>query len=218
VRFDGRARVTGRARLPLDERGTPVRGEAGYSLAELLVCLAILGLCGAWSVLRMTSAEEHWRERGAARLVAGALARARFEAVSRGASVAVQFVDERPGLSYRLVADMNANGVRNAEVADGSDVVIAPAVRVQDEFRGIRLAVAGPCPGIDGADAVDEASEPLRFGDSGLAVFTPRGTATSGTIYLSGEGRVTFAVRVLGTTGRTRVLWCPAGGQGWEDL
>ena len=46
----------------------------------------------------------------------------------------------------------------------------------------------------------------MRIGRSRILTFTPIGTATSGTLYLRGRGSIQFAVRVLGATGRTRVL------------
>jgi hypothetical protein len=47
--------------------------------------------------------------------------------------------------------------------------------------------------------------------------FTPSGTATSGTIYIRGRDGSQFAVRVLGATGRTRVLRYLPARKEWTD-
>ena len=60
--------------------------------------------------------------------------------------------------------------------------------------------------GIAGGGAMPAGADPVQLGVADTLTFSPLGTATSGTIYLrSREGRQ-YAVRVLGATGRTRVL------------
>ena len=49
-------------------------------------------------------------------------------------------------------------------------------------------------------------SDPVRLGRSDTLTFSPFGTATSGTIFLRSEQGRQYAVRVLGATGRTRIL------------
>jgi hypothetical protein len=46
----------------------------------------------------------------------------------------------------------------------------------------------------------------VQLGRTNLLTFTPAGTATSGTIYIRDREGTQWAVRVLGATGRTRVL------------
>jgi hypothetical protein len=50
-----------------------------------------------------------------------------------------------------------------------------------------------------------------------MAVFTPIGTASPGTIALLGPGDEQFAVRVAGATGRTRVLHFERGRRLWVE-
>ena len=49
-------------------------------------------------------------------------------------------------------------------------------------------------------------SDPVRLGRSDTLTFSPFGTATSGTIFLRSRKGRQYAVRVLGASGRTRVL------------
>ena len=48
--------------------------------------------------------------------------------------------------------------------------------------------------------------------------FTPLGTASSGTLYLRGRDGSEYAVRVLGATGRTRVLRYEAITRTWVEV
>jgi hypothetical protein len=50
-----------------------------------------------------------------------------------------------------------------------------------------------------------------------LFSFSPLGTSSSGTFYLTGKDGSRFAVRVLGATGRSRLLrYVPASDE-WKD-
>ena len=49
-------------------------------------------------------------------------------------------------------------------------------------------------------------SDPVQIGSSTLLSFSPTGSSTSGTLFMHGIRGNQFAVRVLGATGRTRIL------------
>jgi hypothetical protein len=48
--------------------------------------------------------------------------------------------------------------------------------------------------------------EDLRIGATPLLSLSPLGTATSGTLYIRGRDGTRMGVRILGATGRTRLL------------
>ena len=54
----------------------------------------------------------------------------------------------------------------------------------------------------------------VRIGTPKILTISPDGTATSGTLYVQGA-RAQYAVRVLGATGRTRVLKYEPGSRSW---
>lgn len=190
----------------------------GYSLVELLVCVAVLGLVLTAALTDTRDARRRVAVDGAARHLALALRAARTEAALRGRSVAVQFLASAEGVTYRLVADGNGNGVRGPDIEAGVDRALGPVRRLDQDFAGIRFGVGCDCPGIDGGEALNPGSPPVQFGGSALAVFTAQGTATSGTAYVTaGDASSSFAVRVLGSTGRTRVLRFDPARNAWVD-
>jgi hypothetical protein len=66
-----------------------------------------------------------------------------------------------------------------------------------------------------GEDAID--SDPVRAGSSDILTLSPNGTATSATLYICGPTRSQYAVRVLGTTGRTRVFHFSRASSTWIE-
>jgi hypothetical protein len=85
--------------------------------------------------------------------------------------------------------------VRSIDITAGIDAAVGPEVRFADLFPGVRLALD---PGALSTPPADHGVH--------LFSFAPRGTATSGTIYIGGRDGARFAVRVFGPTSRTRVL------------
>jgi hypothetical protein len=85
-----------------------------------------------------------------------------------------------------------------------------------DQFPGVDF---GALPGLPGADAsAPPGSDPIRLGASDRVTFTPTGTATPGSLYVRGPGNAQYVVRILGETGRTRVLKFSAGSGTWHPL
>jgi hypothetical protein len=166
----------------------------------------------------VTFAQHQFRITGAARLLKQACAQARAEAARRGVNVAVAFSGDEQDPEIRLVLDGNDNGIRAADVDSGADPELRSLGRLGDHFRGVRFAVPWDCPGIDGSPGVAAGSDPLRFGAAGLLVFTPAGTASGGTAYLSGHAGAMLAVRVLAATGRVRLLSCTQSTRRWGEM
>jgi hypothetical protein len=104
--------------------------------------------------------------------------------------------------------------VRRADITRGRDVC-TPAVTLSDLYTGVAIAVDASLPDPDGGPG---SSDPVRFGASDLASFTPAGTATAGTVFLRTSGGVQFAVRVAGVTARTRVLRYESGRRQWVEV
>lgn len=149
------------------------------------------------------------RARGlmAARYLGGRLALARTQAVSRRAAIALRFEQRPRGIVFTTYQDGNRNGIRAADIARGVDRPLDPPLLLGDQFPG---AAIGVVPGFTESD-------PVQLGRTDILTFSPLGTATSGTIYIRGRDGTQWAVRVLGATGRTRVLRYVARTREWTD-
>jgi type II secretion system GspH-like protein len=128
-----------------------------------------------------------------------------MQAVARGTAVGFRFDQSPGGISFNVFQDGNGNGVRSADIASGIDRIVEPTTRLHEQFPGVEI---GLTPGVPGTD-------PIQLGSTNLLTFTPTGTATSGTIYIRDRDGTQWGIRVLGATGRTRVLRYDVLTKGW---
>ncbi len=133
-----------------------------------------------------------------------------------GAAIGVRLTPDAMGDVLEEFEDGNGNGVKNAEIAAGVDHATAPPRPVFRE-RGARLAIVNTIPTTDEAGTLSADDAPVRFGVSPLIVFTPRRTASSGSIYVAGPDDRQYAIRVLGTTQRWRLLCLDEQAFTWKE-
>jgi hypothetical protein len=176
---------------------------AGYSLIELTIVFGLLGTLAAVSMPSLLASRDDARAKSAADHVASLLHLARFEAVKRHVNVALRFGSDGEGVHYAMYVDGNGNGVRTADIDEGTDRPIREVEHIAQQCPGVAFAVE---PGIVGIDGDEAPVDPIHLGRSQMVSFSPGGTSSSGTVFLLGRGRRQFAVRVLGPTGRIRTL------------
>jgi Tfp pilus assembly protein FimT len=164
------------------------------TLLDLLFALALVATLSAAAVPQSLTAIDRIRTVSAARLLASRMAMARAQAVMRSSYVALRFEESASGIAFRTYADGNGNGVRTADIAANIDRALDSATLLSDQFPGVAIAVSG-----------NAGSDPVRLGSSNILTFTPLGTSTAGSIYVRGRDQSQYVVRILGTTGRTRI-------------
>jgi prepilin-type N-terminal cleavage/methylation domain-containing protein len=187
----------------------------GYSLIEVLACLAIAVIVAGAGTPALLAARDGARTTGALDYLAGQFHAARLEALKRHAYVAVRF--EREGTDYQTAVylDGNGNGVRAADIDAGVDIRIRGPERIADQYPGVSFGLAEGVAGIEAGETL-EPGEPIRFGRSAMVSFSPTGTSSSGTAYLVSNGHRQSAVRVLGVTGRVRTLTYNFEARRWQ--
>lgn len=194
-----------------------LRGLApGFTLLELQFVVAIAGTLAAIAVSYSLRALDDFQTRSAARYLAQRIASTRIDAIRRSTAHALRFSSSLSDATFTLVADGNRNGVRSAELASGVDRVLGEPERIDSHFEGVSFGFHDGVPDVDGHAA--GSSDGVRIGSSRLLVVYPDGTSSSGTVYLRGRGRSQYAVRVLGVTGRVRVLRFDVTRQRWAEV
>ena len=178
--------------------------DTGLSLIELLFAVALAATLAAISVPVSSTALDEFRGRAAARHMAQQVARLRTEAIKRSVFVGLRFVASGPDYSYAAYNDGNANGVRSADITSGADPSLSPPAMLTWNFPGVRFGIALGIPDADGQPATSQ--DGVRIGSARILSLNPNGSATPGTLYIVSAHGAQFAVRVLGPTGRTRVL------------
>lgn len=206
--------MKGSRRLPAaTRRNDGPRGEAGTSLTEVLAVAATAVIVAAISVPALTTQRGSLHAAGAARHVAALVRATRAEALKRGVHVALVFQSSSGGFRLALFADGNDDGVRTADMAAGSDPQVSAWTRIDDQFAGATFGIVSGVTDPDSGALLS--GSPLKLGGSSMLSFGPDGGATSGTIYVRGPAIQQYAVRMLGATGRSRLLRFEFGTRRW---
>jgi hypothetical protein len=183
--------------------------ERGSSLGELLAAMALASL----AILMAAPAVAHLRDAGraaaAARHIATMFQAERWKSVTQGRTQGLYF-EQLGGLwTWSEVEDGNGNGLRTAEVRSGTDRRLGGPHRLEDFVQHVRLGFpsGGPFREIPpGAGNIPDTTDPVQFGVSDIVSFTPIGSSSSGTLYLTDGRDALYAVVLYGPTVRVRVF------------
>jgi hypothetical protein len=139
-----------------------------------------------------------------------------MESLKRNVAVAVHF-DPDDESRFAVYADGDGDGVLQSDIDRGIDALITPAARLTDYLGPITLRINQDVPEPETGAPLTAGADPVRIGRSPLVSFSPLGTATSGTLYVAGPTGPQMAIRILGSTGRMRVLRFDTAARQWRD-
>ncbi len=188
----------------------------GFSLTEAALVLALLGMMLAVSTPALFAALSRARVAAAARELEQEMARLRAVAVATRRTQALRLAWSGGGYSFAFYADGDGDGIRADDIAAGRDPLTGGPRDLPSRYEGVDFGLLDAAiPEVPpGGGALAPHADPVRFGRSDTVSFTPRGTATPGTIYVSDGRSAVVAVVVFGGTGRIRMLafdrdcWC----------
>lgn len=182
-------------------------GEGGFSLAEAVLALALLGLLLLVSLPALASGLSRGRVAMAAREMAGEMARLRSDAIASRRRVAMRLAWSGGRYMYAFYADGDGDGVRSDDIAAGRDPLLLGPRNLPSRHEGIDFGLLDAAiPEVPPARGVlAPQSDPVRFGASDTITFTPWGTSSTGTLYVSDGKESVQAVVLYGRTGRIRI-------------
>ena len=160
--------------------------------------VTLLGLIAAATVPPVAAALDRSRALTAARFLQSRMMLARAQAVSRGVVVALRLTGVPDDTTLATVLDGNRNGVLQADIASGIDAPTGTPAALAALFRGVTFS-------------------PVATGGTALS-FSPVGTSSSGTITVDSRDGARYGVRLLGATGRARVLRYDWAQGSWSDV
>ncbi len=200
---------------PRLQTSSVTRSAAGFSMLEILIVAALVLGVGVSGLRALHDLRQRQAGREAARMLLHDLQQVARRARTTGTARGIRLTVGEPGDVLEEFEDGNGNGVKVAEIAAGVDRAVAPPRPAFREGQA-RLAIVRTVPTTDQAGTLSAGEAPVRFGVSALIVFTPRRTASSGSIYVAGPDERQYAIRVLGTTQRWRLLCLDDRTATWE--
>jgi type II secretory pathway pseudopilin PulG len=190
--------------------------KTGYSLIELLFVLSTAATISAMAIPPFLAAIDDYRTAGAVRYLSTRIQRTRMEAVSRSTKTAMQFVQEGTGYTFGIYVDGNEDGVGTADIRNGIDRRLGAIERLSDNYAGVDFGLLPDLPPID-PGGQPPGTDPIKLGSSALLSYASSGSSSTGSVYIRGR-KVQYAIRILGDTGRTRVLKFNPYGLLWKGI
>jgi prepilin-type N-terminal cleavage/methylation domain-containing protein len=200
-------------RAPFRSISGPPRG---FSLTEVLIALALLGILVAVSVPLMADTVARERLYAAGWETALLLRGLRQRSVAERVGYGLRFVPRGNSWSYSLYRDGNGNGILTADILSGRDPQLRGPDTPENLHEGVRFGLPdSSVPQVPpGTGPIPNPGDPIKFGASDIISFSPTGSISSGTLFLT-DGRRVLAVVVYGPTGRIRTARYDPG-EGWQ--
>lgn len=176
-------------------------------MTELLIVMAISGTMMLVSIPALSRLQSRNAVRAAAIEVRGIFDHTRRLAMARNQNVAVKFLQRSGEWQYAIYRDGDGDGIRNDDIARGIDPLMRSPLPVMGGNRSARIGLpATPARDPDSGRLMAVSASPIRFNASRLCSFSRQGEATSGSVFVTDGKDGAALVRVLGATGRIRVL------------
>ncbi|MBW2075598.1 MAG: GspH/FimT family pseudopilin [Deltaproteobacteria bacterium] len=178
-----------------------MRRSQGFSVVELIIVMAIIGVLMVIAVPDFLGYSPRARVKSAARDIVSNMQQARINAIKSSSSWAIQF--DTGSACYRVLSDDGADDTWNT----GDDTVYR-TVNLSD-YPGVSYG-SGASP--QNRPGGSYPSDGVSF-SSNRVTFKSNGTSESGTVYVQNGDGDTFAVGSLAATGRIK-CWHNYG-SGW---
>jgi len=189
----------------------------GFSLIELIAVLAVVGIVALCAIPAFGTFRRRASMRSEAAEVQNLFGLARSRAVASGANIGVRFARAGNQWIYTIYEDGDGDGIRTDDIARGVDRRWAGPSLLIPQFNLATIALLPDSIRDPDGEVLAPNGSAVRFNRSQICSFSPTGSATPGTVYITdGAGRL-CALRVTGSTGRVRLLRYEAGLRRWEQ-
>jgi len=205
-------------------RGIFRPGQGGWSLVEFLAALTLTAMAMSLSLPPTFAWARRQRLQGAIRRLAQDLQASRWSALASGRATGLVFTMAAGGdLLWTVYRDGDGDGLRRADMESGVDIGLSRPRRLSQEAPGVRAGLLTG-PSVAGVPRLPPQSgwiaspqDPIKFGASDVASFSPVGSATSGSLYLTDE-RDMAALAINGITGRLRLFLFDSMDRIWKEM
>jgi len=193
--------------------------ERGITLVEVVVTVALLTIILAVTLPGLTEARRAAALGGASRRLQGLLFRCRAVAILNAQACALVFERRDDGTWRCFIAqDGDGDGIRRRDINRLVDPVVSEVVFFETGEAGLGILKGEFVPDPSGRGRLrGNLDDPVRAGRGDIITFTPRGTATPASIYLTDHHARMRVLRVYGGTGRVISRVWRSGWPKWRE-
>jgi prepilin-type N-terminal cleavage/methylation domain-containing protein len=194
-----------------------MRRQHGLTLLEIVIVLAIIGIVVAASAPAFANYRRRASMNAEVAELRTILRGIRSRAIAHGMHAGVKFTRAGDGWVYSLYDDGNDNGIRSADISRGIDRRYAGPSMLMPQFNIASIALLSTTIKDPDGDKLLPTASAVQFGSSTICSFSPTGSGTPGTIYITDGAGQLCAVRVYGASGRVRVLRYDSLNKRWSQ-
>jgi prepilin-type N-terminal cleavage/methylation domain-containing protein len=180
------------------------RRDRGLSLLEVVLVMAVLVIVVTVGLPQLDEIRRAAALRAASSHLKGLLYRCRADAVMNSRSTAAVF-EQRSDGSWRcfIAVDGDGDGIRSRDIRCLIDPIVGEVLHFETGEAGLGILQGEFVPDPSGRGRLrGNLSDPVRAGRGNMITFTPRGTATPASLYLTDHRGRMRVLRVYGGTGR----------------
>jgi prepilin-type N-terminal cleavage/methylation domain-containing protein len=192
------------------------RHEHGHSLLELLTAIVILGIMVCVAVPAFATYRRKNSIYVAARQLETTLRFVRSRAITRSAHAGMKFTGSGSNWRFAIHDDGDHDGVRNDDIRNSIDPIAVASAPLMPQLQCARIGLLPYTIKDPDGDPLPPTKSPVEFGSSAICSFSPIGAGTPGSIYVTTDIGDLYCIRVLGTSGRVRILRYGANKK-WEE-
>jgi hypothetical protein len=194
------------------------RRECGMSLLEIILVTAVVIIVITTVFPQLDNLRRAAALRSASSHLKGLLYRCRAYAVMNARSTAAVF-EQQPDGSWRcfIAVDGDGDGIRSRDIRRLVDPVVGEVIHFEAGEAGLGILQGEFVPDPSGRGRLrGDLSDPVRAGRGNMITFTPRGTASPASLYLTDYRGRMRVLRVYGGTGRVVSRVWKSGWSKWR--
>ena len=192
----------------------------GMSLIEVVLVLAVLTLIVTAAIPGLAEIRSAAALGAVSSQLKGLLFRCRAYAILNSRATAVVFERRRDGTWRCFIAvDGDGDGIRTRDIHEFVDPVVGEILQLDGGGAGLGILQNEFVPDPTGRGRLrGDLGDPVRAGRGNIITFTPRGTATPASIYLTDHRARMRVLRVFGGTGRVISRQWRSGWPDWKSV
>ncbi len=197
-----------------ERRLVVMRHELGGALTDIVVVLSLVGLIALLGIphlqAAMRSAELHTVEQQ----LRGMMSLSRAHAIAISQATGLVFEQDDQKWHCYIAMDGNGDGINRQDLAGGEDRRVSEVLQLGSGQAGLGILQDQPVPEPGGGWLSGDLDDPVRGGGGNIITFSPTGTATPCSIYLTDFHQRMRVIRVFGSSARS-LVWTVRW-QGWR--